>query len=234
MARPRRFEICPLGGAGVGGMLRTYLWFHLLAGPRRFGELQRLIPQASRQMLTNQLRDLERLGVVHREVYAKLPPHVEYSLTSLGQTSEPAIRQFVAWGEWFCDQTGLDFDVWLVRMGTRWKVWIWYQLFSGPQRFGDLQRALPAISRQTLALELRELQQMRVLTRHFSTVGAEEPQRAEYALTDLAQRSEPILRQMYAWGRRFCEQAELDFDWPVSAEPATESVVALTPRSGAA
>ena len=53
MARPRRFEICPLGGAGVGGMLQTYLWFHLLAGPRRFGELQRLIPQASRQMFNS-------------------------------------------------------------------------------------------------------------------------------------------------------------------------------------
>ncbi len=231
MARPRRFEICPLGGAGVGGMLQTYLWFHLLAGPRRFGELQRLIPQASRQMLTNQLRDLERLGVVHRKVFAELPPHVEYSLTPLGQAAESAIRQFVAWGEWFCEQMGLDFDAWLVRMGTRWKVWIWYQLFSGPQRFGDLQRALLAISRQTLTLELREMQQMRVLVRRFS---ADEPQRAEYALTDLAQRSEPILRQMYAWGREFCEQAGLDFDWPASAKSVATPVGAFAPRFGAA
>lgn len=219
MARPKRFEVCPLGGSGVGGMLQTYIWFHLLAGPKRFGELQRLIPQASRQMLTIQLRDLEQLGIVHREVFAELPPHVEYSLTRLGTAAEPSVRQFVAWGEWLCDQLSLDLDDWLVRMGTRWKVWIWCQLFNGPKGFGDLQRLLPAISRQSLALELRELQQMGVLERR---VSAEKPPRADYMLTDLAWRCEPILRRMYVWGRQFCEQAGIEFDWPVYHWPTDQ------------
>jgi DNA-binding HxlR family transcriptional regulator len=229
MARPKRFDICPLGGAGVGGMLQTYIWFHLLTGPRRFGEVQRLIPQASRQMLTTQLRDLERLGAVHREVFAELPPRVEYSLTDLGQTSGLAVRQFVAWGEWFCEQMGLDFDEWLVRMGTRWKTWIWFQLFSGPQRFGALQQALPGISRQSLALELRELQGMRALERR---IAADDPTRVEYALTDPAQRSEPILRQMYTWGRWYCEQAGIAFDWP-AYPPLTDSAAHEATRHSA-
>ncbi|HZC07276.1 MAG TPA: helix-turn-helix domain-containing protein, partial [Ktedonobacterales bacterium] len=81
MARAKKTAICPLGGAGVSGMLQTFIWFHLLSGARRFGELQRLIPRASRQMLTMQLRELEQIGVVQRRSYAELPPKVEYSLT---------------------------------------------------------------------------------------------------------------------------------------------------------
>jgi DNA-binding HxlR family transcriptional regulator len=50
-------------------------------------------------MLTMQLRELEQLGLVHREVYAQVPPKVEYSLTELGRGSEPMFRQLNAWGE---------------------------------------------------------------------------------------------------------------------------------------
>jgi DNA-binding HxlR family transcriptional regulator len=77
----------------------------LLGGTRRFGELQRLIPEASRQMLTLQLRDLEQMGMVHRQAYAQVPPKVEYSLTELGRSFEPNLRQFNAWGE----QMGIGF-----------------------------------------------------------------------------------------------------------------------------
>jgi DNA-binding HxlR family transcriptional regulator len=75
------------------------IWYHLLSGTKRFGELQRLIPEASRQMLTMQLRDLEQIGVLHRQVYAQMPPKVEYSLTELGRSAEPMLRQFNMWGE---------------------------------------------------------------------------------------------------------------------------------------
>jgi DNA-binding HxlR family transcriptional regulator len=81
------------------------IWYHLLSGTKRFGELQRLIPEASRQMLTMQLRDLEQLGVVYRQVYAQMPPKVEYSLTEPGRSAEPMIRQFNMWGE----QIGIGF-----------------------------------------------------------------------------------------------------------------------------
>lgn len=95
----RKATRCPAGIFSVGGRLKLQIAYHLLSGPKRFGELQRLIPDASRQMLTLQLRDLEQLGLLHREVYAQVPPKVEYSLTELGRASEPVLRQFNAWGE---------------------------------------------------------------------------------------------------------------------------------------
>src|SRR5436853_7637455 len=87
---------CPAGIFSVGGRLKFWIAYHLLSGTKRFGELQRLIPEASRQMLTLQLRDLERLGLIHRQVYVQQPPKVEYSLTEQGRSMEPAIRQMAS------------------------------------------------------------------------------------------------------------------------------------------
>jgi DNA-binding HxlR family transcriptional regulator len=96
---------CPAGIFSVGGRLKLRIGYHLLSGPKRFGELQRLFPEFSRQMLTIQLRELEHTGMLHRQVYAQVPPKVEYSLTEQGWCSEPVLRQLNAWGE----QWGLAF-----------------------------------------------------------------------------------------------------------------------------
>ncbi|HZC04164.1 MAG TPA: winged helix-turn-helix transcriptional regulator, partial [Ktedonobacterales bacterium] len=136
-------------------------------------------------------------------------------LTPLGRQAEPTVRRFVAWGEWFCGHAGLDYDAWLVSMGTKWKIWIWYHLLDGTRRFGELQRLLPGVSRQVLAMELRGLEQMSVLHRHTSAEG---PLKVEYALTDLGQRSGPILRELIVWGRAYCEQVGIAFEWPVTPE----------------
>lgn len=106
MTQQKRATRCPAGIVSVGGRLKLQIWYHLLGGTKRFGELQRLIPEASRQMLTMQLRELEDMGMLHREVYAQVPPKVEYSLTEQGRSFEPMIRQFNAWGE----QIGLGFE----------------------------------------------------------------------------------------------------------------------------
>ena len=90
---------CPAGIVSVGGRLKLRICFHLLGGTRRFGELQRLIPDASRQMLTIQLRELEHMGILHRQIYVQSPPKVEYSLTPEARNAEPALRQMNAWGE---------------------------------------------------------------------------------------------------------------------------------------
>lgn len=99
MSQPKKANRCPAGIVTVGGRLKLQICYHLLAGTRRFGELQRLIPEASRQMLTLQLRDLEQMGWIHRQVYEQVPPKVEYSLTELGHSLEPSLRQFNALGE---------------------------------------------------------------------------------------------------------------------------------------
>lgn len=213
MTRPKRTTLCPLGGVGVSGKWMFWIWYHLLSGTKRFGELQRLIPDASRQMLTMQLRELEQVGVLHRKVYVQNLPKVEYSLTDLAQQSEPMLREFFAWGQWFCEQSGLEFDDFLVTLGGKWKIWIWYYLLGGTKRFGELQRLLPQASRQVLATQLRELEQMEVLHRRASVQG---PLKVEYSLTELGRQSGSMLHQIYLWGRWFCDQSGIEFDWPIS------------------
>lgn len=224
MSRQKKTVLCPLGGVGVGGKWKFWIWYQLLGGTKRFGQLQRLLPRASRQMLTIQLRELEQLGALHREVYAQQPPKVEYSLTDLGQTLEPALRQMYAWGRWCSAHIGMEYDEWLVRLGGRWTFWIWYQLLGGPKRFSDFQRLLPQASRQMLTRHLRELEQMRVLYRRATAQGSTQ---SAYALTDLGKRSEPVLRQLYAWGRWYCEEVGIAYEWPVNEEPE-DSLRAVT------
>lgn len=65
----------------------------------RFKELQRSIGKVSQKVLTSNLRTMEARGLVHREVYAEVPPRVEYSLTELGKTLEPVLDALWAWGE---------------------------------------------------------------------------------------------------------------------------------------
>ncbi len=81
----------------IGGKWKGVILFHL-ARTQRFNELERLIPGINRRMLTLQLRELERDGLVHREVYRQVPPKVEYSLTEFGETLSPLIVQMRDWG----------------------------------------------------------------------------------------------------------------------------------------
>ncbi|WP_428696245.1 winged helix-turn-helix transcriptional regulator [Stappia sp.] len=77
-----------------GAWTPNVIW-HLSAGPRRFSELRLDIPAVSAKVLTARLKDLERKGVVHREVRPTSPPSVEYSLTDLGAELLPAISAIV-------------------------------------------------------------------------------------------------------------------------------------------
>ena len=67
-------------------------------GTLRFKELQRSIGKISQKVLTSNLREMEDNGLVHREVYAEVPPRVEYSLTELGQSLGPVLDAMDAWG----------------------------------------------------------------------------------------------------------------------------------------
>lgn len=67
--------------------------------PYRFGELRRLVPDISQRMLTQTLRDLQRDGYVHREVYPSKPPSVEYSLTDMGHQMYDSLQHVLHWAE---------------------------------------------------------------------------------------------------------------------------------------
>ncbi|MDN4501589.1 helix-turn-helix domain-containing protein [Alteromonadaceae bacterium BrNp21-10] len=94
-------EACPTETALdlIGGKWKGMILFYLCSDTQRFSELMRLIPDITQRMLTKQLRDLEASGIVYREVYPQVPPKVEYSLTGLGKTLEPVIRELEKWGK---------------------------------------------------------------------------------------------------------------------------------------
>lgn len=71
----------------------------LMPGTKRFGELRKSVGDVSQKVLAAQLRDMEKSGLVHREVYAEVPPRVEYSLTPLGRSLKPILDSMWAWGE---------------------------------------------------------------------------------------------------------------------------------------
>ncbi len=82
----------------IGGRWKVLIIRELLQGVRRFGELQRALPGITQKMLTQQLREMEHHGIVHREVYAEIPPKVEYSLTPLGESLQPILDAMHEWG----------------------------------------------------------------------------------------------------------------------------------------
>jgi DNA-binding HxlR family transcriptional regulator len=82
----------------IEGHWKLPILFRLLDGTRRFGELRRYLPAATQRMLTLHLRELERDGLIHREVYREVPPKVEYSLTDMGRSLEPLLRFMSQWG----------------------------------------------------------------------------------------------------------------------------------------
>ena len=101
MSVPENLPACPVettlrvnGGEGEGVRLGC-----LMPGTKRFGELKKSIGSVSQKVLTAQLRDMENKGLVHREVYAEVPPRVEYSLTELGMSLKPILDAMQSWGE---------------------------------------------------------------------------------------------------------------------------------------
>ncbi|MBW7456514.1 winged helix-turn-helix transcriptional regulator [Paenibacillus sepulcri] len=86
--------------AVIGGKWKLIILWHLgLEGTKRFSELKRLIPSITQKMLTNQLRELEDDQLVHRKVYAEVPPRVEYTLTDYGESLMPILRMMYNWGK---------------------------------------------------------------------------------------------------------------------------------------
>ena len=88
----------------IGDKWKVLILRDLMPGTKRFGELKKSIGSVSQKVLTAQLRDMEQNGLVHREVYAEVPPRVEYSLTELGRSLEPILDAMRNWGEGYKSQ----------------------------------------------------------------------------------------------------------------------------------
>ncbi len=83
----------------IGDKWKVLILRDLMPGTKRFGELKKSVGNVSQKVLTAQLRAMEESGLVHREVYAEVPPRVEYSLTELGKSLKPILDSMWAWGE---------------------------------------------------------------------------------------------------------------------------------------
>ncbi|WP_420936122.1 winged helix-turn-helix transcriptional regulator [Alteromonas sp. A081] len=88
----------------IGGKWKGVILWHLCHKTLRFSQLRRRLQGVTQKMLTQQLRELERDKLVNRKVYAEVPPRVEYSLTELGRTLEPTLRQLCDWGKQYNDE----------------------------------------------------------------------------------------------------------------------------------
>lgn len=95
-------ETCPMRRtlSMLNGKWRTHVIYALCRQPVcRFGELKRAVPQITNTMLSSTLRDLEALGIVRREQFNEISPHVEYSLTQKGRALLPVFTELAKWGE---------------------------------------------------------------------------------------------------------------------------------------
>ncbi len=98
---PERVFTCGLDVAlsVVGGKWKPIILFHLAGGPRRFGEVRKLVQGISEKVLIQQLRELEADGVVNRHDHQQVPPRVDYSMTPFGRTLAAALVPLCAWGD---------------------------------------------------------------------------------------------------------------------------------------
>ncbi len=98
---PELLERCPMEATLdlIGGKWKGAILFRLSEQTLRFNELGRLFYKITPRSLTKQLRELEADGLVHREIFAQVPPRVEYSLTEKGKTLGPVLQALTEWGE---------------------------------------------------------------------------------------------------------------------------------------
>jgi DNA-binding HxlR family transcriptional regulator len=96
----KRIYKCPVTGMLqlIGGKWKPVILYCLRTGKRRFGEISARIPDVSRKVLTDQLKELEEDGLLTRQQFNEIPPRVEYELTELGKSLTPVLNEMEKWG----------------------------------------------------------------------------------------------------------------------------------------
>ena len=82
----------------IAGRWKALVLYHLFDGPKRLSELRRLAPSVSQKVLVEQLREMEAHGLISREVFREVPPRVDYSVTTLGESLAPIVAALCDWG----------------------------------------------------------------------------------------------------------------------------------------
>lgn len=82
----------------IGGKWSMSIIYVLFSGKKRFSELERTVPHINTRMLVKELKNLAEYKIITREVFATVPPTVEYNLTEKGKKLEPIINDFYSWG----------------------------------------------------------------------------------------------------------------------------------------
>ena len=91
----------------IGGKYKSLILWHLVDATLRYGELRKLVPQATPKMLTQQLRELEESNLIIRKVYPVVPPKVEYRLSDFGKSIKPVLDTMYDWGASYMKDNGL-------------------------------------------------------------------------------------------------------------------------------
>ena len=103
-------ENCPVAATLelIGGKYKALILWNLAEKKLRFSELRNVIQGATPKMLTQQLRELEAHNLIHREVFAVVPPKVEYSLTELGRSLMPILVSMRDWGSSYLRKKSIE------------------------------------------------------------------------------------------------------------------------------
>ena len=101
MQQTKELPACPVETTLmlIGDKWKVLILRDLMPGTKRFGALKKSIGSVSQKVLTAQLRDMEDKGLVHRQVYAEVPPRVEYALSPLGESMRPILDAMEEWGK---------------------------------------------------------------------------------------------------------------------------------------
>lgn len=96
----QKYGGCPVSATLklIGGKWKPLILYFISVDVNRFGQLQRMMPDCSKRMMTVQLRELEDDGLVHRKVFAEVPPKVIYTLTEKGESLRPLFSMLSQWG----------------------------------------------------------------------------------------------------------------------------------------
>lgn len=100
MEEEKKFN-CPVEAtlSLIGGKYKVIILYHIMDDKvLRFNQIQKYIPRATAKMLTQQLRELEKDGLIHRKVYPVVPPKTEYTMTDLGNTLHDVVYAMCDWG----------------------------------------------------------------------------------------------------------------------------------------